>query len=117
MTIGPPLLQTVRHEVTGIARVTKNHAQLVGLDFQNARGREDRIGVHVVIGGLHRFWPTSPSATRERTDLYFGLGVDRDAERRWVVLGLRMHLPQVREDGVRFGNLFLGTVLRTRRNR
>jgi hypothetical protein len=73
--------------------------------------------VHVVIGRTYRFLPPGHATPREGADLHFGLGIDRDAQRFRVLRGVRVDLPQVLEDGVGFGNFFLGSVLRTRRNR
>ena len=106
LAVGPPQFQTIRHKVAGIARRAEDHVQLIAIDFQNAGGREHRVGMHIMVRRPHRLLPPAYTATREFTDLHFGLGVERDAERLRVVRGLRVDLSQMIEDGVGLGHFF-----------
>jgi hypothetical protein len=79
---------------------------LVGIDLQNAGRRKHGLRMHVMIGGAHGLLPAGHSTTRELAELYFGLGIERDPQGIGILRGLRMHLPQVVEDGVGLGNFF-----------
>ncbi len=59
-----------------------------------------------MVRGPHMLLPPAYTVAREFTDLYLGLGVERDAESLRVVRGLRVDLPQVVEDGVGLGDFF-----------
>ena len=104
--VGLPQFQTIRHKVAGVARRAENHVQLIAIDFQNAGGREHRVGMHVMVRGPHMLLPPAYTVAREFTDLHLGLGVERDAESLRVVRGLRVDLPQVVEDGVGLWDFF-----------
>ena len=102
----PPQFQAIRHEVAGVAGRSENHVQLVVVHFQDAGRREQRIGMHIVVGGTDGLASAGHAAPRKRADLYLGLGVDRDAERGGFVRGLGVNVLQMPEDGVGFGDFF-----------
>ena len=55
LALGPPLFQTVGHEIAGIARSAKEQIQLAGVHFQNTPGRQNGFGMHIVIRCRYRF--------------------------------------------------------------
>lgn len=103
---GPPLFQTVGHEIAGIARSAKEQIQLAGVHFQNAPGCQNGFRVHIVIRCRFRCLPAGYTAPRESANLHLGFGVEGDAEGFGTPRGLGMNFPQVLEDGVGFGHFF-----------
>ena len=106
VALGPPLFQTVGHEIAGIARSAKEQIQLAGVHFQNTPGRQNGFGMHIVIRCRYRFLSAGYTAPRESANLHLGFGVERDAEGFGILRGLGMNFPQVLEDGVGCGHFF-----------
>lgn len=115
LAVAPPQVQAIRHEVAGIARRTEDDIELMVGNFQNAGRREHRVGMHVVIGRRHMLVAASDAASREFADFYLGLGVQGNMQRVRLMVGLRVNVLQVIEDGVGLGDFFWGLLLRTRR--
>ena len=82
--------------------------------LQDPDRSEDRIGVHVVVGSLHRRGTACDAAPRKLADLHFGLCVERDAECFRFAGRFGVDISQVLEDGVALGNLFSTTRLNDR---
>lgn len=80
--------------------------ELVLKNFKNPGWRKHGAGAHVMVSGLNGGPTPGQSVSRELTDLHFGLGVDGNPQRAWVVGSFCVHVSEVREDVVGLGNFF-----------
>jgi len=62
--------------------------------------------MHVMVGGAHGLLPSGFATTRELTDFYLGLGVERNTKRFRILRSLNVDLSQVVKDVACFGNFF-----------
>ena len=89
--------------------MSEEHVELLDLlgtarHLQHAQRNQDRVGMHVVIGG--RFRQARLSPTREQADFHLGLGVDRDSQTERISRGSFTRRRDLREDGVGFRHFF-----------
>ena len=102
----PPPTEQVCQTVAGHFGSHGVEGQVIVFGQQNPDGRNGRLRVKVMIGGVD-LHPVL-AAARRLPDFHRRLGVEGQAQNRGVGIGFGVDLAQSLEDGVGLSDLFLG---------